>query len=91
MVQAQRLVRRLCKYCKQGRDLHEDDCHALELEVSKCGQVVEIYDTVGCDLCMNTGYSGRVAIYEIVPITDVLRNAIHDGASLPQLRQLAMQ
>jgi len=87
MVQAQRLVRRLCPHCKQARVAQDDDWRVLE--VSGIYQQKEIFEAIGCDACMNTGFMGRVAIYEILQVSETLRHAIHDGKGLPSLRRLA--
>ena len=87
MVQAQRLVRRLCPHCKRARIAQDDDWRVLE--VSGIYQQKEIFEAIGCDACMNTGFMGRVAIYEILQVSETLRHAIHDGKGLPSLRRLA--
>jgi len=89
MVQAQRLVRRLCPHCKQPRDIATSDWQVLESE--PLSHVTQIYEAVGCDHCMQTGFIGRIAIYEVVGISEAVRNAIHEGKGLPTLRRLAKQ
>ena len=89
MVQAQRLVRRLCPYCKQARAVVAEDWQVLETDAGEYPDVCEIYDATGCAQCMDTGYSGRVAIYEMVQVSDAMRNAIHEGKGLPGMRRLA--
>lgn len=89
MVQAQRLVRRLCPHCKQARTISAEDWQALETDASEHAEIREIYDAGGCDQCMGTGYSGRVAIYEMVQVSDAMRNAIHESKGLPAMRRLA--
>jgi len=86
MIQAQRLVRRLCPNCKtEGDGLEEWG----DLEVSHLYEKPVLYKAVGCDECMHTGFSGRIAIYEMLNISEAMRVAIHDGAGLPALRCLA--
>jgi len=87
MVQAQRLVRRLCPHCKQPRAFSDSDWQVLETAVP--ANTPHIYEAVGCDHCMHTGFAGRIAIYEVVTISEAMRNAIHEGAGLPSLRRLA--
>jgi general secretion pathway protein E len=87
MVQAQRLVRRLCPHCKQARDVVAHDWQVLETTANP--EITQIYEAVGCDACMHTGFLGRIAIYEMVTISDAMRNAIHEGQGLPALRRLA--
>jgi len=89
MVQAQRLVRRLCPHCKQQRPATERDWQTLES--TSQDQSEYIYDAVGCDHCMHTGFQGRISIYEMLTISDAMRNAIHEGKGLPSLRRLARQ
>lgn len=86
MVQAQRLVRRLCPHCKQARAIRDDDSTILEMEDIP---VVDIFEAVGCERCMHTGFIGRIAIYEMLNISESIRNAIHDSKGLPALRRLA--
>ncbi len=89
MAQAQRLVRRLCEHCKTPRDIVDDEWQTLDVLADEMKDVTVVYDAKGCDECLNTGYIGRVAIYELIPITQNLRNAIHDGKGLPALRRIA--
>ncbi|MDX8382615.1 MAG: type II secretion system ATPase GspE [Ghiorsea sp.] len=91
MAQAQRLVRRLCDHCKTPRSVHEDEWTTLDVTPASMAQVSQVYEAQGCEHCLNTGYVGRVAIYELMPITQTMRNAIHDGLGLPEMRRLAMQ
>ncbi|MDQ6968856.1 MAG: type II secretion system ATPase GspE [Mariprofundaceae bacterium] len=87
MVQAQRLVRRLCPHCKLKRDVRADDWAVLEVNVIE--HVQHLYEATGCEACMHTGFIGRIAIYEILTISGVMRDAIHEGKGLPSLRRLA--
>lgn len=88
MVQAQRLVRRLCSHCKEAHDATDDDWQLLQADGSRFTDAT-IYEAKGCEHCMQTGYLGRVAIYEMVLVSDAIRDAIHEGKSLPALRKLA--
>ncbi len=83
---AQRLVRRLCDACKTPGAASLAECEAL-------GQVgaVTVYKPVGCAHCKNTGYKGRLGIYEIVMVHDELRAKIHDSASEQELAGLAFR
>ncbi|MBL4775137.1 MAG: Flp pilus assembly complex ATPase component TadA, partial [Mariprofundus sp.] len=91
MVQAQRLVRRLCPHCRHSRPATDDDWKMLEVKQHDYADIEHIYDANGCDQCMNTGYIGRVAIYEITRVSDAMRNAIHEGKGLPSMRRIAKQ
>ncbi len=89
MAQAQRLVRRLCEECKKPREVHEGEWETLDVSSRSMKETTVVYDACGCDACLNTGYIGRVAIYELIPITQSIRNAIHDGKGLPALRRIS--
>jgi general secretion pathway protein E len=75
---AQRLVRRLCPDCRVAHVLTESESSLLagELPVG-----TKVFAAKGCDACSDTGYRGRVPIYEIVAVTAALETLIHDGAS----------
>jgi len=89
MVQAQRLVRRLCPHCRQSRPVTAEDWTMLEVSPEDYPDVTEVYDANGCDQCMDTGYIGRIAIYEMARVSDAMRNAIHEGKGLPTMRRIA--
>ncbi|MDQ7005107.1 MAG: type II secretion system ATPase GspE [Ghiorsea sp.] len=91
MAQAQRLVRRLCEDCKTPREILDGEWQALDVTSDEMKEATVVYDAKGCDACLHTGYIGRVAIYELIPIAKNLRNAIHDGKGLPELRRIAAQ
>jgi type II secretory ATPase GspE/PulE/Tfp pilus assembly ATPase PilB-like protein len=73
---AQRLVRRLCPHCKTPHDLTAHQRKEMEIPDHITGQC---YDAVGCDRCRNTGFSGRLAIYEVVLLTEEMQNLIVKG------------
>jgi len=81
MVVAQRLLRRLCEKCKKQTD---PDPASFPKGIAWEGQAV--YAAVGCDDCAKTGYMGRMAIYEIVPINDAMRQMIARRAPTEELR-----
>ena len=83
---AQRLVRRLCPKCKVGRQATEEEKKMLGIDVSK-DQI--IYDPCGCDEC-NRGYRGRIAIYEIMPITSSIRRVLHETVTADEIQKVAV-
>jgi len=89
MVQAQRLVRVLCPHCKQERQPHVEDWQALGVDAGNYAEVGCLYTAAGCERCMGTGYHGRIGIFEMVMVSDEMREAIHNNAGLPALRRLA--
>ncbi len=89
-VLAQRLVRRVCKDCKELAP--EDDQHQRTLErLAEEGHDVPdtLYQGVGCSTCRHTGYKGRAGVYELYEPSDEALDAISRGATLQELRQLA--
>ncbi len=72
---AQRLVRRLCPKCRQKKDPPDEFLKALEDGLLSLKEPL-YFEPVGCSYCAGTGYRGRLAIYEIVPIDKRLRRAI---------------
>ncbi|MDQ6961382.1 MAG: type II secretion system ATPase GspE [Mariprofundaceae bacterium] len=91
MVQAQRLVRQLCPDCKVARPATATDWKLLGVDATQYADVSHIYEAGGCDHCMQTGYLGRKAVFEMAQISGALRAAIHDEKNLAQLRKIAAQ
>jgi type II secretion system protein E len=89
-IMAQRLVRRLCGNCKQPGELSETESRALNLEP---GQLVDaqVMKPVGCEECRQTGYKGRMGIFEIFVIDDNVRHMINNRRSTLMLRQRARE
>lgn len=84
-VMAQRLVRKLCPHCKVPYELPLDVAESLGLD-----GFTTVYKPVGCDECRGTGYRGRTAIFEIMPMSEELRRAVMTGATSDDLRTMAI-
>ena len=82
---AQRLVRRLCD-CKTARQATADEKRLMGLP-STAEQIV--YDPVGCQVCNNLGYKGRIGIYEIMTINQKIRNLIAERATADKIKVAA--
>jgi type IV-A pilus assembly ATPase PilB len=89
-IMAQRLVRRLCPHCKQPGDLRDTELRALRIEPGQLGEA-QVMKPVGCDQCRNTGYKGRMGIFEIFIIDDEVRHMINKRESTLHLRQRARE
>ncbi|HEY8185241.1 MAG TPA: type IV-A pilus assembly ATPase PilB [Pyrinomonadaceae bacterium] len=90
LIQAQRLIRRICKDCKVE---HPTPLEAL-VEVgfsAEEAKSMKTYKGKGCTTCNNTGYKGRVGLYEVMEITDDIRELILIGASALELRKKAVE
>nr|WP_315043494.1 GspE/PulE family protein [uncultured Moraxella sp.] len=92
-VMAQRLVRTLCPHCKTQKpisDIEKQTWH--ELTTPWKAQAPEMIPyPVGCEQCRNTGYMGRVGLYEIMVLNNELKRLISEGANLNTLTQKAYQ
>jgi len=87
---AQRLIRRICKACSTPYEPSEAVLQQLGLSAFDLGDK-NFYYGKGCDVCNQTGYKGRKGIYELLKITDPLREMINDRASGVALRQKAIE
>ena len=77
-VMAQRLVRKLCEHCKASEEVDGED-----------GRKKTVWRAVGCDKCGQTGYHGRVGVYELLETTEQIRAQIHNRASEADIRNAA--
>jgi len=89
-IMAQRLVRRLCSHCKTPSDLSETEMRALRIEPGQLAEA-QVMKPVGCDQCRQTGYRGRMGIFEIFIIDDEVRHMINKRDSTLHLRQRARE
>jgi type IV pilus assembly protein PilB len=87
LIVAQRLVRRICKDCKQQHEYTPEEMHAFGID-KKEGPFSK---GAGCDTCSGTGYRGRQGLYEVMALTSPLRREILKGASTEELRDLAVK
>jgi type IV pilus assembly protein PilB len=92
-VLAQRLTRRLCMHCKEPYEPTEADIAAagwtLE-EVNEVGTMSKVFRSVGCSACANTGYRGRKALSELMPMTEEIERLIIEGGSVEDIHKLAV-
>ncbi len=89
-VLAQRLVRRLCPKCKKTEKIQTP--YRQELQKNWLGPVPEEFALAsGCQHCFMTGYAGREAVYEILPIHDTIKNLILESPNEKEITRLAME
>jgi len=84
---AQRLVRKVCPYCKEEYVPFSEELKELGIE----GSVQTLWRGRGCENCMNTGYLGRTAIYEILVVTKQVRRAILEGRDADEIKAIAVK
>lgn len=83
---SQRLVRKLCVHCKK-----EDITTSIETKLLGLNEPKKIYRACGCSVCSNTGYLGRIGIFEILPVTSEVRNIIMSPHFNSEMLQDAMK
>jgi type IV pilus assembly protein PilB len=84
LITAQRLVRRLCVHCKQSMPLDQQRLRSLGLPEHQMQTPAQWYQPVGCTHC-HKGFAGRVGIFQVMPISDVLSELILQDASVSTL------
>ena len=84
VLEAQRLIRRLCKECKEAYDCDSETARVHRFEVGQ-----PLSRPKGCDVCRGTGYRGRIGVFEVVRITPRMGELIQARTPLPELRQAA--
>lgn len=90
LIVAQRLVGKICESCKTQVDVKPQILLNLGVDESEIASY-KIYQGRGCNNCNNTGIRGRLAIFEIMKITEKIKDAILSGATAGQIRVLARQ
>ncbi len=92
-VLAQRLARRLCLHCKEAYEPNEAEIVAAGWtieEVEQYGGPQTVYRSIGCSACSNTGYRGRKALAEFLPMTEEVERMIIEGGSMEEIHRLAV-
>ena len=87
---AQRLVRRLCVGCRRQYTPDADTLRTLGIPESSAAEMI-FYHAAGCDQCHQTGYRGRIAIYEVMRASDTIRRLIAQRAGEDRLQEAAIQ
>ncbi|MBN1320153.1 MAG: Flp pilus assembly complex ATPase component TadA [Thermoleophilia bacterium] len=88
---AQRLVRKLCEYCKEPYQATREMLERLDFpeKVVDDWKNISLHRAVGCSRCSNTGYKGRVGIYEIMPVTEAIERLIVERKSADEIMRVA--
>jgi type IV pilus assembly protein PilB len=90
LIQAQRLIRRICKDCKTEHPVPPEALVEVGFSAAEVREM-KTYRGAGCKTCNNTGYKGRVGLYEVMEVTDEVRELILIGASALELRKRAIE
>jgi type IV pilus assembly protein PilB len=89
LIQAQRLIRRICKDCKHEHATPSEALIEIGFSADEA-KSLKTYKGKGCSTCNNTGYKGRIGLYEVLEVTDEIRELILIGASALELRKKAI-
>ena len=90
LILAQRLVKKICAECKQEFAYDKELLKSMgitEDEIKK----IKFYKGEGCSYCNGTGYKGRIAIYEVMPIDEEIKKAIFSGKDTSEIRKIAIK
>ncbi|MEW6116712.1 MAG: type IV-A pilus assembly ATPase PilB [Nitrospirota bacterium] len=90
LVVAQRLARKICQSCKEEQKVAENVLTKIGLSPEQAADA-KCYIGLGCPECNNTGYKGRIALYEIMPVKDELKELILQGASSAEIKKEAIR
>ena len=88
-VLAQRLARTICPHCKEAYNPPKEALHRLALQPGE-GEEVVFYRGEGCNRCKGTGYKGRTGLFELMTMTEAIKESVRKGASEPEIRQQAV-
>jgi type IV pilus assembly protein PilB len=91
VVEAQRLLRKICANCKEPIPTPKDELRTLlaakdeEIDTATC------FKGAGCNVCNGTGYKGRIAVYEVMLFADPLKELVLQGASAAEVKAEAIR
>ena len=93
---SQRLVRRLCPKCKKEREFNEQEKEVISKISEKYGEKIDFknlktYNAVGCENCNHSGYFERIGLFEVLDITDEIKEMIMEGKSSIEIRKKALE
>jgi general secretion pathway protein E len=89
-VLAQRLVRKICAYCKEPFEMECEELKALGMDVNRSGKLT-LFRGKGCEKCRGTGYMGRTCVLELMQYSESIRRLTVDAADMTQIRNKARE
>jgi len=90
LIVAQRLARKICPKCKVEDDIPKETLIQMGMDSDEASRTV-CYRGKGCPDCGNTGYKGRIALYEVMPVNDSIKELILMGASASEIKKEAIK
>lgn len=93
---SQRLVRRICPQCRKQRELTKEEKETIQKIAEKYHEEISLedaktYDTIGCKHCNHTGYYDRIGIFEILNMTEEIKELVVKGASSIEIKKMALE
>jgi len=90
LILAQRLCRKVCEHCKETEEIPEHVLREMGFTEEEAKAVV-CYKGRGCNSCGGTGYKGRIALYEVMPVGEEIKDMIIRGANASELKKKAIE
>jgi len=90
LISAQRLGRRVCSECKEPEELTDEALISVGIPETELGKFVT-YKGQGCSVCNDTGYKGRIGIYQVMPMVEELKEMVLSGANTAEIKQESMR
>jgi type IV pilus assembly protein PilB len=90
LVVAQRLVRKICPQCKEEVQISPKALANIGFSEEEA-ETVTIFAGKGCAQCNNTGYKGRIGLYEVMPVSETIRDMIFSSAAISEIRKTAIE
>ena len=90
LIMAQRMTKKLCPNCRRPYKLTDDDIASLDVPES-CITTRDVFEAPGCKECNNTGLSGRIGIFEVMPVTAGIERLILESATDTEIRKKAIE
>ena len=91
MIIAQRLARKICAGCKEPVEIKKEALIGLQFKEEDLQKGFTVYKGKGCQVCGGTGYKGRVALYEVMPLKKEIRELILQGSQTPEIKAQAIK
>jgi type IV pilus assembly protein PilB len=90
LILAQRLARRVCSNCEEEIEVNPEVLVNIGIDPSEARHI-KVKQGKGCDRCAGTGYKGRIALYEVMPMREEVREFVLNGASSTEIKREAMR
>jgi type IV pilus assembly protein PilB len=90
LILAQRLVRKICSECKETQELNPQALVEMGMSLEEA-ESTQGHKGAGCERCSDTGYKGRIALYEVMPLGEDLKELILEGGSSGELKRAARE